>query len=404
MRGGAAALLALGGAGLCAGLPLSPCDWAPPAIQSAISLMKSKGNPLWSFDIDAAARDASPLLPRSADWDMVIDARSPCEFAKDHIPGAVNLAVLSDEERAEVGTLYQRSAFEGKKVGARYVARNIAKNLCDPRLMAMPQDARLLVYCYRGGDRSGSLGVTLSRVGWKVCVLKGGYKGYRKGVRELLREKVPRLRVVLVGGKTGSAKGKLLDCLDAIGCQTIDLEGLANHRGSVLGEVPFEAQPTQKHFETLLAARVAALDEGRSVFVEAESSRIGRVALPEQLFSKMKGAPMVTVELPLAERVRWIREGYRHFETTHVDALKRKLEFCVPTCGRKTVDGWRDLADRGEWDAFVASMLEQHYDRAYAKAFRRDRGDLADDVTLSVASTDDQSYQEAARTVAARFP
>ena len=206
------------------------------------------------------------------DFDDIIDVRSPAEFAEDHVPGAINLPVLSDAERAEVGTVYvQDSPFKARKIGAALVAQNAARHLQGP-LADRDGGWRPLIYCWRGGQRSGSFAAILSQIGWRAEVLEGGYKSYRRLVVDSLYERAFPAPVVLLDGNTGTAKTEVIARLPALGVQSIDLEGLANHRGSALGGQG--AQPSQKAFETALAMRVAALDPSRPVVVEAESSRI----------------------------------------------------------------------------------------------------------------------------------
>lgn len=196
------------------------------------------------------------LAPPTGGWDAVCDVRSPSEYTEDHVPGAINYPVLSDSERAFVGTLYkQTSPFAARREGAALVADNLAKILRDPRWAELPADANVLVYCWRGGDRSLSLAHTLSRVGWNIFIVDGGYKGYRKSVRQALQG-IPDYHFHMIGGPTGSAKGLFLEALESLGAQVLDLEGAANHKGSVLGESVHAPQPSQKLFETEIARKI----------------------------------------------------------------------------------------------------------------------------------------------------
>jgi tRNA 2-selenouridine synthase len=212
---------------------------------------------------------APSKVPNASQWDVVLDARSPSEYEEDRLLGALSTPVLDDDERAEVGTLYAANSFQARVRGASLVANRLSKILSDDRISTLPRDARILVYCWRGGDRSGSLAHALSRVGWHVALLQGGYKAYRKLVREALYEdsEGELLRnCVAVGGATGSGKGRILDELRARGAQVVDLEGLASHRGSILGAEPGVKQPTQKHFESRLYNALKALDPSRPVW------------------------------------------------------------------------------------------------------------------------------------------
>jgi tRNA 2-selenouridine synthase len=189
-------------------------------------------------------------------FDAVIDTRSPAEFADDHIPGAVNLPVLTDTERAEVGTLYKQvSPFAARKVGAAYVSRNIARHL-ETHFADKPKEYRALVYCWRGGQRSGSFALVLGQVGFRTTVLAGGYKAYRGEVMDGLREMAGRITFRVLAGRTGSGKTAVLRELDTRGGNVLDLEDLAAHRGSLLGSEPGCPQPPQRLFESRLFQRL----------------------------------------------------------------------------------------------------------------------------------------------------
>ena len=214
-----------------------------------------------------------------APFDDVIDVRSPSEFAEDHLPGAISLPVLSDAERARVGTIYVRDdRFRARRIGAALVARNAAAHI-EERLADRGGGWRPLVYCWRGGQRSGAFAVILDQIGWRVGQLEGGYRSWRRLVSELLYQGALPHRLVVLDGNTGTAKTDILHAVARRGGQVLDLEGLAAHRGSVLGAVA-GGQPSQKAFETRLASAVAALDRSRPTLVEAESSRIGERMVP----------------------------------------------------------------------------------------------------------------------------
>jgi len=192
------------------------------------------------------AEDAEPGT--LAGFDVLVDVRSPAEFALDHIPGAINLPVLYDAERAEVGAIYvQESRFKARRVGGGYVARNVARHL-ETAMADWPASLRPLVYCWRGGMRSNAMAVILSQVGWRVGVLGGGYRTYRRRVVRRLYEEEALKNVVLLDGPTGSGKTEVLARLPAHGVQAVDLEALAAHRGSLFGGLPGRPQPSQKLF------------------------------------------------------------------------------------------------------------------------------------------------------------
>jgi len=315
-------------------------------------------------------------------WDLVLDARSPSEFEEDHVPGATCCFVLSDAERVEVGTLYKKDPFKAKRLGAGYVSKNIGNHLHDPSLglCDLPKTSgRIAVYCWRGGERSNSLAFVLSRIWNHVTVVKGGHKAYRRAVLKWF-DKLGSYRLVVVRGRTGTGKGRLLEALQEKGQQVVDLEGLANHRGSVLGEAPdLSPQPSQRLFESRLLAAFLPLDPQRPIFVEGESARVGKVSLPAVLFENMrKKAAAVELCLPRSERIRHLREEYAHFEGPQKDRFLELLDKGVrKSVGGKTVERWKAYAatDTDEsWTALVGELLDDHYDPAYRRACQRDYG------------------------------
>lgn len=299
-----------------------------------------------------------------AAFDTIIDVRAPSEFAEDHLPGAISLPVLSDAERAEVGTVYvQDNPFKARKIGAALVAKNAARHLEGP-LAEKAGGWRPLVYCWRGGQRSGSFASILSQIGWRVEVLEGGYRSYRRMVADSLYSTVFPAPVVLLDGNTGTAKTELLARLPALGVQTLDLEGMAQHRGSALGGQG--AQPSQKAFESALALAIAELDPDRPVLVEAESSRIGRINLPPELFKAMRAAPRITVEAPVDARSAYLCRAYADL-VADTGALTDRLQHLVHLQGHERVAGWVQLAEAGAHQALAVELIRHHYDPRYAK-------------------------------------
>ena len=195
------------------------------------------------------------IAPEEADfsaYDSVIDTRSPAEFAEDHIPGAISAPVLDNDERAQVGTLYKQvSQFDAKKLGAALLAKNVASHV-ETLFKSKTKEWRPLVYCWRGGKRSGAMAHVLREIGWDAATLRGGYKAYRRWVVDRLSILPESFRFTVIHGPTGSGKSRLLGALKAAGAQVLDLEDLAAHRGSVLGNLPDRQQPSQKMFESRL--------------------------------------------------------------------------------------------------------------------------------------------------------
>jgi tRNA 2-selenouridine synthase len=310
-------------------------------------------------------------------FDEVVDVRSPAEYAEDHVPGARSCPVLDDAERAEIGTLYKQvSPFDAKRRGAALVARNIARHL-ESAFAGRDRGWRPLVYCWRGGKRSGAMTHVLREVGWQAAQLEGGYKAFRRAVVTAL-DTLPRtFRYVVLCGETGSAKSRVLEALAARGAQVLDLEGLACHRGSVLGGLPGTPQPAQKRFETLVWDALRRMDPAAPVFVEAESKKIGQLQVPDALLATMRAADCARIEAPLAARVAFLIEEYRHFLADPA-ALNGQLDCLAGLYGRDTVGAWQARADRGDWDGLVGELLTAHYDPAYQRSTMRNYARLAD--------------------------
>jgi tRNA 2-selenouridine synthase len=329
------------------------------------------------------------ILPRLAQFDAVIDVRSPSEFALDHIPGAINCPVLDDEQRITVGTIYKQvNAFEAKKVGAAMVSKNIGRHI-EERWLGMPRDWKPLVYCWRGGNRSGSMAHVLAKIGWPAIQLDGGYKAYRNYVNAALGE-APALSFKVICGTTGSGKSRLLEVLASIGAQVLDLEQLAAHRGSVLGNLPSQPQPSQKSFETLIWDKLRHFDVALPVFVESESKKVGQLRVPDALMEAMRQAPCIALTLSRTNRVRLLMEDYQHF-TTDPANLNTQLDCLLKMYGREKIDSWHALANAGRMAELVDELLEQHYDPAYLRSIDRNftQFDQAEALALDDIGVDD---------------
>ena len=298
-----------------------------------------------------------------------IDVRSPAEFAADHVPMATNHPVLDDAERALIGTLYMASPFAARKRGAALVARNIAAML-ETAFAERAREWRPLVYCWRGGQRSRALAQVLNEVGWRAVQLEGGYRAYRRHVVAELTRLPVRLRFVVICGLTGSGKSRLLAALARSGAQTLDLEGIARHRGSLLGDVPGDPQPSQKWFESQLFDALGRLDGSRPVFVESESRRIGSVQMPDALLLQMRIGRALTLVTPLEQRVALLKEEYAHFLSAPA-SLGACLEPLVELHGKAAIARWEAMAAAADWDQLVAELLETHYDPMYARSLAR---------------------------------
>ena len=331
-------------------------------------------------------------------FDAVLDARTPAEYAEDHIPGAISAPVLDDAQRAEVGTLYKQvSAFEAKKLGAALVARNVALHV-EKHFREKPKDWKPLVYCWRGGKRSGAMVHILREIGWDATALEGGYRSYRRWVVDQLEQKPTPLKFHVIHGPTGSGKSRLLASLKDAGAQVLDLEGLAAHRGSVLGNLPGRPQPSQKMFESLLLEALAALDPAQPVFVEGESRKIGQLHVPEALIERMRSAECVLLETGLETRVALLLEEYRHFLEGD-GVLEAQLDCLAALHGRERIAGWKALAARGAWSEFVARLLVEHYDPAYRKSSSRNFSRLTEARVVRVASPAPAAFEKAAQNV-----
>ncbi|HEV7412265.1 MAG TPA: tRNA 2-selenouridine(34) synthase MnmH [Casimicrobiaceae bacterium] len=298
-----------------------------------------------------------------------IDVRSPAEFADDHIPGARNHPVLDDDERARIGIMHAASPFEARRLGAALAARNIAKML-ETAFAEQPREWKPLVYCWRGGQRSRAVAHVLNEVGWRAVQLDGGYRAYRRHVVARLAVQPARYRFRVVCALTGSGKSQLLGALADAGAQTLDLERIAQHRGSLLGQVPGTPQPSQKKFETDLLAALGLLDPRRPVYVEAESRRIGAIQLPDALLRSMHDGETIVLRTPLPERIALLKSEYGHFlqdPALLLDRLRPLVEFH----GKAAFARWETLAASGDWDALIGELLESHYDPLYGRSMAR---------------------------------
>jgi tRNA 2-selenouridine synthase len=317
--------------------------------------------------VSISASDAIADLDR---FSTIVDARSPGEFSEDRLPGAVNWPSLDDAERVLIGTEYKQvSPFAARKRGAALVARNVAAH-SERHVADKPHDWAPLVYCWRGGKRSGALATVLDQIGFRVHLLEGGYRAFRRAVVAELEALPGRFGWRVVCGPTGSGKSRLLGALHAVGAQVLDLEALANHRGSVLGLVPGSTQPTQKAFDTLVWHALRRLDPTRPVFVESESKKIGELRVPEPLIRAMRASPCVWLELPIEARVALLIDEYDFF-VRDVEEFCARLDALRALRGNAVVDAWQEQARGGHSAAVVRDLLDAHYDPIYLQSMRR---------------------------------
>ena len=328
------------------------------------------------------------------EFDEIVDVRSPSEYAEDHIPGAINCPVLDDEERARVGTLYKQSPFEAKKIGAALVARNIAHHL-ENNWPDKPRSWHPLVYCWRGGQRSGAMTHILRQIGFAAERLDGGYKSYRHHVLEQLQTLPGKFSFRVICGLTGSGKSRLLSSMQQAGAQVLDLEGLARHRGSVLGDMPDEPQPAQKSFDSQLLGALKLFDPKLPVYVESESKKIGTLRVPDTLLAAMRDSACLRLESPVPLRVALLREDYAHF--LHDPALlRRQIDRLHGLYSNELLAHWHALCAAQAWDEFIAELLQRHYDPAYDKSIRGNYPNYGRACCLTLNGLDEQDFKRLA--------
>ncbi len=300
-------------------------------------------------------------------FNTIIDVRSPSEFINDHLPGAINLPVLNDLQRSEIGIMYKKvDPFSAKRAGAVFVAQNIAMHL-QTVLKNKGRNWCPLIYCWRGGQRSAAMAQIFSNIGWHCAVVEGGYKAYRRYVLDCLGTLPQHLSLLILSGQTGTAKTHILRAASKKGAQVIDLERLANHRGSLLGKEPKGFQPSQRHFESQLCKVLQACDPKFPVFVEAESNKIGDIHIPAVMWAAMRRAPSLRVVAPMKSRILFLKRDYVHMVNTPklieplLMGLKRRHNV-------KQLSAWSDMIAEAQWESFIQNLLEVHYDPSYQRS------------------------------------
>ena len=304
---------------------------------------------------------ASPPLPVDAFLSQagpVVDVRSPQEFAQGHIPGAHNLPLFSDEERAQVGTCYKQAE--------RRAAVQLGLELVGPKLASLALslselidgEAPLRLHCWRGGMRSGSVAWLAATLDLPVVLLEGGYKAYRRWVLATFEQPWPLL---VLGGRTGTGKTDLLLALQEQGAAVVDLEGLAHHRGSSFGGLGLPEQPSTEHYENRLAMALQALQGRRPIWLEAESAQVGRCRIPNGLWRQMGEAPAVEILRPLPERVEQLVAVYG---SQGQAPLREATERIARRLGPQRTAAALEAIDRSDWAGACLQMLD-YYDRCY---------------------------------------
>lgn len=339
---------------------------------------------------------AQQALARLPDFDSIIDARTEDEYAHDHIPGALNWPTLNNQERIDIGTMYKQvNPFEAKKRGAALAARNIAAHI-EREVMDKPKDWKPLVYCWRGGNRSGSLATILGAIGFQVTLIEGGYKAWRAALVEDMSRQVARLHYRIICGPTGSGKTRLLQTLATEGAQVLDLEALACHRSSVLGHIPGQPQPSQKRFDSLIWQQLQRFDPARPVYVESESKKVGNLRVPDALIDAMRASPCIDLQLPDDERVALLLEDYDFFVRDSEHFCER-LKALTELRGHAVVDGWIEQVRDGQIPAVVLDLLVRHYDPLYMASIRRNFSQYAQARVLVLRDRTTPSMQAGAR-------
>lgn len=302
--------------------------------------------------------EVDDFIAHKSTFDLLIDARSPKEYAESHIPNAQNFYALNDAEHQEVGTLYKQvSRNDAKILGARYICQNVALHLQEIA-KSYKIGSRIGIYCARGGLRSSSIAIILSHIGYQVYRLQGGYKSYRVHVLSYL-ENIPHHRFILLGGNTGCGKSELLQTLQP----SIDLENLANHLGSSFGSIK-GAQPSQKAFENSLCEILCKIDPNAYIFIEAESKRMGKCTLPSLLHARMKESFRIEITAPLAQRVERILKDY---EKITPEFFNQAMQMIAPYIKKSVKEEVQKAYESHDLAAVAQTLLTQYYDVVYKK-------------------------------------
>ena len=297
-------------------------------------------------------------------FDMIIDVRSPVEYGDDHLPKAINLPVLSDEQREDVGTVYSNVPSSARGIGASIITRNISR-IIHTHFLNMSRDTKILVYCWRGGLRSKSLAIILNQIGFhNVILLNGGYRSFRKHVRESLPHLINQHEYIVLAGRTGTGKTLFLDCLREKGENVLDLENIAKHKGSVLGAYVSSEQPGQKLFDMTLWNNLRKMKPGIPIWVEKEGRKIGSLLVPKELSNVIDTSKRVNLYVGLERRVEFLLTDYQWLLQNPI-LLIVALEKLTKHSGKKKVKVWKQMVEDKEFYELVTSLLKEYYDPLY---------------------------------------
>ncbi len=289
---------------------------------------------------------------------VLLDVRSPGEYEHGHIPGAWSFPLFSDEERAVVGTLYkQQGKAPAMLQGLEFVGPKMADFIREAQKLA--PTGRLAVHCWRGGQRSQSMAWLFRQSGFEVITLNGGYKKYRRHVLDAFEN--IQLPLIVVSGKTGTGKTKILHALQQHGEQIIDLEALAHHKGSAFGSIGEAPQPEVEMFENQLFEVISKLDPDRRVWIENESQSIGRIFIPLQFWGQMKRAPLINIEIPQAARIHHLISDYTGVSAAELEAAFQRIERKLGGQHLKTA---LDALQQNDY-ATAAEVALKYYDKTY---------------------------------------
>ncbi|MES2763571.1 MAG: tRNA 2-selenouridine(34) synthase MnmH [Bacteroidota bacterium] len=309
-----------------------------------------------------SAIDVESFLDKSKN-DLIVDVRAPIEFFKGHVPGATNIPIFDDSERAEIGTLFKQ---QGKDTA---VSRGL--EIVSPKMTSfvnnvkeLSKDKKVFIYCFRGGMRSNSFAWLMNTSGLNACIMKGGYKAFRNHVLNYFTKEK---QLVLLGGKTGSGKTDILKRLHALSVQTVDLEKIAHHKGSAFGSINEQKQNPQQVFEHELYKQLTALDENRKIILEDESQAIGFNKIPYGLWQQMKLAPIIKLEIPFELRVQKLVADY---STIDIEALKACVVKISQQLGTLNTKLCLQYLDEGNL-ADVARLSLLYYDKAYEFSYKK---------------------------------